>query len=128
MLNIFKERKMLREDVERLEENLILKDKEISRLHEQKKTLEIAKDINESRANKLEKDLKDISLKYRKRNNALGGLRKANNKLKDENEMLQNQIIEITEKFERQLRAERAKKRVIGIKELRNPELIDKVV
>lgn len=128
MLNIFKERKILKEEIQRLEDNLLLKNKQISKLQNQKETIKIAKDINESRANKLEKDLKDINLKYRKRNNALGGLRKANNKLKNENEMLQNQIIEITNKFERQLRAERAKKRVIGIKELRNPELIDKVI
>ena len=128
MLNIFKERKILKEEIQRLEDNLLLKNKQISKLQNQKETIEIAKDINEKRANKLEKDLKDINLKYRKRNNALGGLRKANNKLKNENEMLQNQIIEVTKKFERQLRSERAKKRVIGIKELRNPELIDKVI
>lgn len=128
MLNVFKERKMLREDVERLEDNIILKDKEISRLHEQKRVIEIAKDINEKKAINLENQLKDLNLKYKKRNGSLGGLKKENNQLKAENEALQNRIIEITEQYENKLKRERSKKRVIGVKELRNPELINKSI
>lgn len=128
MLNIFKERKILKEEIQRLEDNLLLKNKQISKLQNQKETIEIAKDINEKKAINLENQLKDLNLKYKKRNGSLGGLKKENNQLKAENEALQNRIIEITEQYENKLKRERSKKRVIGVKELRNPELINKSI
>ena len=128
MLNIFKERKILKEEIQRLEDNLLLKNKQISKLQNQKETIEIAKDINEKKAINLESQLKDLNLKYKKRNGSLGGLKKENNQLRAENEALQNRIIEITEQYENKLKRERSKKRVIGVKELRNPELINKSI